>query len=89
MHYGNDHTYHIRQVWSFPVATINGRYGPSQLVMFGLGLALKPGLWLGLSGLWLEVCQARAQARRQGLAWLGLGLSPGLTAIFFGPREGG
>jgi hypothetical protein len=40
--------------------------------MFELGLALKPGLGLGLSGLWLEVCQARAQARRQGLAWLGL-----------------
>ncbi|KAJ7331030.1 hypothetical protein DFH08DRAFT_815110 [Mycena albidolilacea] len=61
---------------------------PLTLAMFGLGLALKPGLGLGFSGLWLEVCQARAQARRQGLAWLGLGLSPGLMAIFFGPHEG-
>ncbi|KAJ7781911.1 hypothetical protein DFH07DRAFT_390940 [Mycena maculata] len=33
-----------------------------QLVMFGLGLAFKPRLWLGLPGLWLVQPEAKAQA---------------------------
>jgi hypothetical protein len=32
------------------------------LVMFGLGLALKPGLWLGFVGLWLNIPEAKAKA---------------------------
>ncbi|KAJ7925781.1 hypothetical protein B0H13DRAFT_1862866 [Mycena leptocephala] len=32
MHYGNDHTYHKWQVRLFPVATIKGRHGLSQLL---------------------------------------------------------
>ncbi|KAJ7723501.1 hypothetical protein DFH07DRAFT_783540 [Mycena maculata] len=33
-----------------------------RLVMFGLGLAFKPRLWLGFPGLWLERPQAKAKA---------------------------
>ena len=43
--------------------------------MFWLGLAWKPRLWLGLGGLWLHIPQAKAKAVREGLAWLGFGLS--------------
>ncbi|KAJ7739185.1 hypothetical protein B0H16DRAFT_1465442 [Mycena metata] len=48
-----------------------------RLVMFWLGLALKPWLWLGFCWLWLPLPQARAKATGAGMAWPGFGLSPG------------
>ncbi|KAJ6452962.1 hypothetical protein C8R45DRAFT_1083235 [Mycena sanguinolenta] len=52
------------------------------LVVCGLGLACKPRLGLGLTGLWFHFPQAKAQASGGGLAWPGLGLSPGLPSKF-------
>ncbi|KAJ7230306.1 hypothetical protein GGX14DRAFT_410413, partial [Mycena pura] len=50
------------------------------LVFSRLGLALKPRLWLGFGGLWLHFRQAKAQAIREGLAWLWL--KPRLARYF-------
>jgi hypothetical protein len=46
--------------------------------MFGLGLALKPGLWLGFVELWPDILEIKAKTLGEGLAWLGFGLSQGI-----------
>ncbi|KAJ7645203.1 hypothetical protein DFH06DRAFT_1425989 [Mycena polygramma] len=51
-------------------------------VMFWLGLACKPWLWLGFIWLWLQILQAKAKAMDGGLAWLGFGLSHGFNQTF-------
>jgi hypothetical protein len=52
--------------------------------MFGLGLALKPGLWPGFVGLWLNILEAKAKAKalEKGLAWPGFSLSEDFEYFF-------
>jgi len=53
------------------------------VVMFGPGLAWKPGLWPGLGGLGLSKTSGQALMQGLGLASAWPGLSPGLVALFF------
>ncbi|KAJ6464854.1 hypothetical protein C8R45DRAFT_939703 [Mycena sanguinolenta] len=64
------------------LATCLPNWVDAYLVICGLGLACKPGLGLGLTGLWFHFPQAKAQASDRGLAWPGLawlGLKPWLA----------
>ncbi|KAJ7712015.1 hypothetical protein DFH07DRAFT_975008 [Mycena maculata] len=53
---GSSSRYSLRTVAESPADSEMG------VVMFGLGLAFKPRLWLGLPGLWLAQPEAQAQA---------------------------
>ncbi|KAJ7103689.1 hypothetical protein C8R43DRAFT_1114593 [Mycena crocata] len=52
-------------------------------VMFWLGLASEPRLWLGFTGLWLNDPEAKAKAASQGFPGLGFGPSRGFMHFFW------
>ncbi|KAJ7189212.1 hypothetical protein C8R46DRAFT_1024382 [Mycena filopes] len=71
--------------WAANLRVGGQRPDVGESVMFWLGLALKPWLWLGFVRLWLRILQAKAKATRAGLAWPGFGLSRGFRLGLF-PR---